>query len=312
VSRAGALLLSTGIFVALIFGGWSHTQLIGLPAITACLFIATCLTIGGLERNWHSSRTNYSMASRLLCVNVVAGSIFMAAVGLFIGPDTPAGMGFMLLASVPVAAGIPAYAGALDVPAARLAMFALVSYAIALLITPILFALILGSTASWEPLLLTVIGGLLAPSILGVLLSGSIRRVPVRWRRTAVVTALLVAMVGLGHVLAPGDLSGLELGAPVWIVLTLALLRAPLGGLLGVALNRLTPRAPTNVEAALAGGYKNCALAGAVAIAAGAPAAAVPAAVGLVSEAALLALVSLVGHRIDSLSHPTSRTGKAV
>jgi hypothetical protein len=311
VSRVGAGLTSAGIVVALLIGGWSHTKLIGLPVITLCLFVATLLTIGSLERKWHSSRSNYAMAFRLLIINLIAGSLLMAAVGLLLGPTTPAGMGFLLLAAVPVAAGIPAYAGALGVPAERLSVFALMSYAIALLVTPLLLAVILGSTATWAPLLLTVIGGLLAPIILGVLLSGPIGRIPPRPRRIVVVAALLLAMVGLGNVLNPADLSSMDLGAPVLVVLLLALLRAPIGGLVGVALNRVTRQAPTNVEASLAGGYKNGALAGAVAIAAGVPAAAVPPAVGLVSEALLLGLVSLIGHRLDTSRDPTSRSGKA-
>lgn len=311
MSRASAGLLSLGIVLALIVGGGTQTHLVGLPVITVCLFIATGITVGGLEKDWHSSRGNYAMALRLLITNLVAGSLAMVVVGLVLGPTTPAGTGFLLLAVVPVAAGIPAYAGALGVPAERLAVFALLSYGVALVVTPFLLALILGSTATWGPLVLTIIGGLLAPSILGVVLSRPIQRVASRYRRIVVIAALLLAMVGIGSVLNPSELLAVDLGAPVFVVVILGLIRAPLGGLLGAVLNRIWSHPPTTVESALAGGYKNGALAGAVAIAAGMPAAAVPPALGLVSEAALLGLISLIGPRLGRSRQSTVLTREA-
>lgn len=297
MNRVGAGAMSAGIVLALILGAVSGPHIIGLPAIAFCLGVATFLTIGGLERNWHTNMRNYRIALRLVAINLVAGSLLMVVVGLAIGAETPAGMGFLALAVVPVAAGIPAYSNALGIPAERMSLFALMSYVAALAVTPLLLGLIFENGSAWKPLLLTMLLGLIAPCGIGILMSGWVRRIPVRARRTVVISALLVAMAGLGGVLEPSGLTSAELGAPLLLVIGLSLLRAPIGGLIGLLLNGKSPIAPTFAEAALAGGFKNCALAGASAIAAGIPAAAVPGALGIVSEAALLGIVGLIGHR---------------
>ena len=310
MNRVGAGAMSVGILLALILGAVLGPHTIGLPAIAFCLGVATFLTIGGLERNWHTNKRNYRIALKLLAINLVAGSLLMAVVGLAIGAETPAGMGFLALAVVPVAAGIPAYSNALGIPAERMSLFALISYVAALVVTPVLLGLIFENGSAWKPLLLTMFLGLIAPCGIGILMSGWVRRIPVRVRRTVVISALLVAMAGLGGVLDPSGLISADLGAPLLLIIGLALLRAPIGGLIGTLLNRKSPIAPTFAEAALAGGFKNCALAGASAIAAGIPAAAVPGALGIVSEAALLGIVGLIGHRTNTPDGTHSSTGR--
>lgn len=303
MNRAGAGTLSLAVVLALFVGAATRVSIVGLVAIAACLCVATFVTIGGLEVNWHRSPGNYRTAVTLLMINILAGSIPVAIVGLCIGKSTPAGMGFLALAVVPVAAGIPAYAGALGVPAERMSLFALVSYVGALAVTPLFLGLVLGGGSTWMPLVLTVLVGLVLPSVGGIVTARHVKRVPVRARRSIVITALLTAMFGLGGALHNAGVGSAEFGAPIVLVVLLGLLRAPIGGLIGVALGRHLPSAPTSVESALAGGYKNCALAGASAIAAGVPAAAVPSAIGLVSEALLLGVVALGGNRIG-LSAP--------
>ena len=60
------------------------------------------------------------------------------------------------------------------------------------------------------------------------------------------------------------------------------------------------PLLRTNVrEAALSGGYKNCALAAVIALAAGIPEAAIPGAVGLASEALLLLGLTATSKHLD-------------
>ena len=203
MNRAGAGALSLGIVLALVIGAVSGIQIVGLSVITACLCVATFFTIGGLEGNWHTNGRNYRTAFRLLEINLVAGSLPMAIVGLVLGAGTPAGMGFLALAVVPVAAGIPAYANALGVPAERMSLFALTSYVGALFVTPLLLGLVFGTGSTWKPLLLTVFVGLVIPSLLGILLSLRVHRIPVRVRRSLVISALLLAMVGLGGALEP-------------------------------------------------------------------------------------------------------------
>ncbi len=287
MNRLGAMLLSLGIIVALAVGSVTGGTLVGLPVITGCLAVATTLTIGGLPHDWRS-KANVAVAWRLVIINLVSGSAVMVIVALIVGVDTPAGMGFLALAVVPVAAGIPAYASAVAVPPERLSLFALISYLGALVITPPALSLILGADSPWVPVLITVLVGLVIPGILGVTLSATIRRIPTSVRRGFSIGALLVAMVGLGGTLNVSEITSEALGAPALAVVLLALLRAPVGGLIGMTLFRRTAFRPAFAEAAMAGGYKNCALAGAAAIAAGIPAAAVPGALGLVSEAVLL------------------------
>jgi hypothetical protein len=296
VNGIGAGLLSLGIIVALLLGSLTSGSVISLPVITACLAVATALTIGGLRADWHS-RANMAISGRLLVVNLVAGSLVVAAMAWMVGLDTPAGKGFLALAVVPVAAGLPAYASAVGISPERVSLFALVSYAGALIATPLLLSLVFGTESPWRPVVLTVLAGLVLPAIIGVALARWIKRLPHATRRGVSILALLVAMVGLGKVLTLSDITTDALGAPAAAIVALSLLRAPLGGLLGVGLYRSSTRRPTPSEAALAGGYKNCAMAGATAIAAGIPAAAVPSALGLLSEAILLGAVALLRRR---------------
>ncbi len=299
MNHRSAAALSLGILVALAAGALLPLDFVTPPVVAACVGVATLLTVGGLDANWHRERASYQVAGRLFAINLVAGSLPMALVGFMLGAHTPAGAGFLALAVVPVAAGIPAYAGALGVPAARLALFALLSYVVALVVTPILLGLVLGSASNWRQLAFTVVFGLILPSIAGVLGRSVITRAPARPRRAVVITALLVAMSGLGGTLSPSSITSVELGAPLVLVVAIALLRAPVGGLLGALANGRSSMA-TGVEAAMAGGYKNGALAGAAALSAGVPGAALPGALGLVSEAVLLAGVSLVWRHGDS------------
>ncbi len=287
------LLFSTGIVVALLLGTLVPSNSATLFLILGFLFIATLGTVGGLEKGWQSRAANYRGAIRLLIINVVSGSMPMALVGLWIGMDTPVGLGFLLLAIVPVAGGIPAYASALGVPAERITLFALVSYVIALFVTPALMGVLVGAPQTQGVLWWTLMFGLIIPSVLGIFLARPITKIPIGTRRALILSALLVVMFGIGSSLNGLDFDLDTLGAPVALVVLIGLLRAPLGALIGAFLNR-SARLQTSVnEAMLAGGYRNCALAGVAALAIGQPAAAIPGTLGLVSEAILMALLAL-------------------
>ena len=271
-----------------------------VPSNSATLFliltflcIATLGTVGGLEKGWQSRATNCRGAIRLLIINVLSGSVPVALIGLWIGTDTPAGLGFLLLAIVPVAGGIPAYASALGIPAERITLFALISYVIALFVTPVLMGVVVGTREMQGVLWLTVMFGLIIPSVLGIFLARTITKIPIRIRRTFILIALLVVMFGIGSSLSGLDFDLDTLGAPLAIVVLIGLLRAPLGALIGAFLNRSAKLKTSVNEAMLAGGYRNCALAGVAALAIGQPAAAIPGALGMVSEAIVMALIAL-------------------
>ena len=138
------LFLSVGIVAALLIGTVIPPSQETLHLVIAFLFIATLGTVGGLEKGWQARASNYRGAVSLLVINIIAGSLPMLIVGLWIGPNTSAGLGFIFLAIVPVAGGIPAYTAALGVPAERITLFALMSYVMALVATPILMGIVTG------------------------------------------------------------------------------------------------------------------------------------------------------------------------
>lgn len=287
------LIFSAGILVALLLGTRVPSNSATLFLILTFLFVATLGTVGGLEKGWQSRATNYRGAIRLLLINVLSGSVPMALIGLWIGTETPAGLGFLILAIVPVAGGIPAYASALGVPAERITLFALISYVIALFVTPVLMGVVVGTRETQGVLWWTLMFGLIIPSVMGIFLARPLTKIPIRTRRTFILCALLVVMFGIGS-----SLSGLEfnldtLGAPLALVVLIGLLRAPLGAVIGAFLNRSAMLETSVNEAMLAGGYRNCALAGVAALAIGQPAAAIPGTLGLASEAILMALLAL-------------------
>ncbi len=285
--------------MALIFGTTIPATSTTFILIITFLFVATLGTVGGLEKGWQSRTTNYRGAFRLLFINIVSGSLPMGLVGLWIGKDTPAGLGFLLLAIVPVAGGIPAYASALGIPAERITLFALISYVIALFVTPALLGLVAGKIQSQGPLWLTVVFGLILPSAIGILLARPIMRIPLPVRRAIIIGSLLVVMFGIGSSLGVLDFNIETLGSPLLLVVIIGLARAPLGALIGALLNR-SIRLRTSVdEAMLAGGYRNCALAGVAALAIGQPAAAIPGALGLASEALLMAMLAIREIRVQ-------------
>jgi len=287
------LLFSAGIVVALLLGTIVPSNSATLFVVLAFLFIATLGTVGGLEKGWQSRAANYRGAVNLLIVNVLAGSAPMALIGLWIGADTPAGLGFLILAIVPVAGGIPAYASALGIPAERITLFALIAYVIALFATPALMGIVTGKTQTQGFLWLTLIIGLIVPSVMGLLLSRTITRIPIGTRRTLILGALLVVMFGIGSSLNGLDFNVNTLGAPFALVIVIGLLRAPFCALLGALLNRSSMLRTSTNEAMLAGGYRNCALAGVAALSIGQPAAAIPGTLGLVSEAILMAMLAI-------------------
>lgn len=249
--------------------------------------VATFLTVVGLSQGWHSRMSNYASASQLLVVNIVAGSVPLVLVGMLLGISSPMGLGFMILASMPVAAGLPAYATTLGVRAERITLFTLMSYGIALLGTPIAVSVLLDESVTRTAITSTIIFGLIVPTILGISLAKPMIQISPRSRKGVTIAVLLLSIFGVGTQIGADFVSGISTHTAV-VVVAIALLRAPFTAALGVGLSKLSNMRIDPLEAALAGGYRNCALAAVIAIAAGLPEAAIPGAIGLASEALLL------------------------
>jgi hypothetical protein len=292
MNRRIPLVFSAGIFFALVIGTLIPSTPGTLFVVTAFLFLATLGTVGGLEYGWQLRAKNYQGALRLLLINLLAGSVPMAIVGILLGPSTPAGLGFLLLAIVPVAAGVPAYANALGVPAERITLFALMSYLLGLIVTPILMAVIAGRSESQSALWFTVAFGLVLPSVLGILLARPISSIRIGLRRTVILSSLLLVMAGVGSALGSLRISFDSLGAPLGLIVLIGLARAPLGALIARGLNHVRRLQTSASEAMLSGGYRNCAFACVAALALGVPEAAIPGALGLASEAILMATLA--------------------
>ena len=286
------LFLSAGIVIALLLGTAIPPNQATFDFVIALLFIATLGTVGGLEKGWHARASNYRGALSLLVINIIAGSLPMLIVGLWLGPNTSAGLGFIFLAIVPVAGGIPAYTAALGVPAERITLFALISYVIALVATPLLMGIATGETLSQGSLWITLSIGLILPSIFGIVFARPIARIPVTLRKVIILGSLLAVMLGIGSSLSFLDFNTSTLGAPLLVVLLFGLIRSPMCAFFGLLLNHVPGLRTSSKEAMLAGGYKNGALAGVTALAIGNPAAALPGVIGFVSEAILVALLA--------------------
>jgi hypothetical protein len=302
MNRRTPLLFSAGIVLAILIGTVIPSSSGTLLIVTAFLFVATLGTVGGLERGWQYRGRNYHGALRLLVINVLAGSVPMAAVGIWLGPATPVGTGFLLLSIVPVAAGIPAYANALGIPAERITLFALMSYLLGLIVTPILMVVIAGRSESQSALWLTVTFGLIVPSVLGILFARQIASTPIGPRRLVIFTSLLLVMMGIGSALGGLRINVDSMGAPLGLIIFLGLARAPVGALIARGLNRVRQLKTSDGEAMLSGGYRNCAFACVAALALGIPEAAIPGALGLASEAILMALLAF---RRSTIRHIT-------
>lgn len=268
--------------------------------------VATFLTVAGLSQGWHSRMSNYTSAGRLFIVNLLAGSVPLVLIALLLGASSPTGLGFMILAFMPVAAGLPAYAATLGVSAERITLFTLMSYAVALVVTPIAVSILLGDSSTRPAITATIIFALVLPTIVGIVLTKPVTRIPMRIRRRVTIAALLTAIFGVGTQIGVG-FSTTSMVQITATVIVLALLRAPVTALLGIVLNS-APALRTDIrEAALSGGYRNCALAAVIALAAGIPEAAIPGAIGLASEALLLLGLTMSARQLERSTHRTSR-----
>lgn len=258
----------------------------------AGLFVQTLIAVGALAEP-HAARSQ-RWALRMVVVHHLAASAPLLLVGLLAGLDTPLGAGSFLLGAVPPAAGLPSYAASCGAHVRPMIRFCLLTYAVGVVLTPVLVLAGFGSGGRLGVLVLTLSVGLVLPAILGTVGRPWLVRVPRTLSFAVVSVGILVVMLGLGSDFRAAIEVGLD--TPTFLVLAAAVGvgRCMLGAAVGLAL------APpgTRLESIMAGGYKNVVLAAVIAFPAGGPLAMLPALFSLFAEAALLTGLSVAGGRL--------------
>jgi hypothetical protein len=202
------------------------------------------------------------------------------ALGLALGVDTPLGFGFFIMGAAPVAALVPAFAEAVEVNARSVLVLCLSGYAMALVLTPASVYLAAGTVVGFGVIATTLGAGLVVPSLLGRALHRWVARIPQGLRRAVVGACVFCITLGLGGGLVEGVRSAeVGLSGVALVVVVLAARTFGTG-----ALARLLAPPGLKEEAPFAGGFKNVALAAAVAGTLSGPAAALPGLLALAFE----------------------------
>jgi predicted Na+-dependent transporter len=258
-----------------VFGGLALGAAIGIEggarsvAIPA-LALQTFLTVGGIPRRRGSEALREGLV--LVLLHYTVATIPLVVLALIVGLDEPLGFGLFLVAIAPPGALIPAFAARLEIDVRSVLVFCLAAYAISLVLTPTLLLLAAGTTLGFSGIATTVGIGLIVPSLLGRLLHEQIVRVPLRVRRGIVNTTVFLICAGLGGELVDG-LREADVRPIAFVLVAVVLVLRTFGS--GWLTGRLAPPGRAT-EGAMAGGFKNVALAAAVGGALLGPAAAVP------------------------------------
>jgi predicted Na+-dependent transporter len=215
----------------------------------------TFLTVGSLPSL--GGRAAAAQGARLAGLHLAALTLPLVAVAVAFDLDTPLGFGLFVLAVVPPAALVPTFAEMLGVDVGAAVAFCLLSYTVALVVTPVALLLASGENVGGEAVLSVLALGLLAPTLLGRLCHRLLERLPTGPRHALVSAAVFVVTLGLGGDLLPG-LTGSDI-TPTRLVLVGVLVVLRTAGS-GWAARRLSPP-DLRDEAPLAGGFKNIALA---------------------------------------------------
>lgn len=296
--RNPGIALSAAI-AAVLLGGQFVPEIPTRPEwIAALLGVATLMSLSGMRRGWHRQGSNHGSALWLLAVNVLAGSLPLVAAAAFFGFTSPAGIGLMAVAAMPVAAGLPAYASSVGLRMERLILFCIYSYAIAVPLTPLVLVSVVDAGGSGRRLGLTLVLSLLLPTVAALAFGGPLTRIPHAVRRSISITCLLTAMLGISVSVDLASAVASDTRTVVIAAVAVALLRSPACGVIAAGLTRLVGRARDageRREVVLAGAYKNCAVAASVALAAGVPAAAMVPLLGIFSETFVLSWAAIAG-----------------
>lgn len=262
------------------------------PLAVPLLFLQTLVAVGALSEARPDS--SGSWAAHMLLRHHVAVSLPLMGLGLLMGLDTWWGVGTFVLGAVPPAIALPSNVAACGGHVRPVVQFTLVGYALGVVATPALVLLGLGTTSRVEPMVLTLLFGLVLPAILGTVARRWLQRVPRSLSFGVVSATVLVLMLGMGSDLREAVLLGLDHPGLLAIAAAVGFGRCIWGAALGVA---LAPRRQLLLEAALTGGGKNAVLAAVIAYAAVGPLAALPALVSIFAEISLLFVVSALHNR---------------
>jgi predicted Na+-dependent transporter len=261
------------------------------------IFAQTIVAVGGLRPDWLTDPVKRSEAVRLLLIHHAAATVPYLVAWLLLPAelrDSPLAIGLIWLAIVPTAAGLPAYATAARTAPSTITAFALLAYLCGLLITPVLALLIFGGGADLGRLVTAMLAGLIVPALLGIGLGRWIRLIPAGVRTGVVATSMAITTYVFGSAMSATLSAGvLPIGA-VMVALLAGAARVPISVALGVLLagRHSSLRAP----AALAGGYKNDALAASTALQVAGPVAVLPALGSLLCEMALMLAAATAAH----------------
>jgi predicted Na+-dependent transporter len=286
--------MAVGLGGGLIAPAGFDTNAILWPSI----FAQTIVAVGALRPDWISDRRRRSDALRLLLIHHTAATVPYLIAWLLLPAelrDSPLAIGLIWLAIVPTAAGLPAYATAARTAPSTITAFALLAYLCGLLITPVLALVIFGGGADLGRLVVAMLAGLIAPALLGIGLGRWIRLIPAGVRTGVVATSMAITTYVFGSAMSVTLSAGaLPLGAVV-VALLAGAARVPISVALGVLLagRQSSLRAP----AALAGGYKNDALAASTALQVAGPIAVLPALGSLLCEMALMLAAATAAHQ---------------
>lgn len=266
------------------------------------LFVQTLIAVGGLAERGSSSPRWW--ATRMLVTHHVCLSLPLLVLGLVWGLDTRLGVGVFVLGAVPPAAGLPGFVAACRGLVRPIVRFCLLAYVVGVVLTPALVLLALGTDGQAGSIVATVVFGLVLPAILGMAGRRRLVRLPRGLMFGIVATCVLLVAVSLGPSLYSAV--GMGLNDPAYLTVTVAVGfgRCVWGATWGALLAKRRMR----LESALAGGYKNSALAAVIAQAAGGPLAALPCLLGVIAEAAMPAVASVWATRRQE-REPTPQTG---
>lgn len=279
------ILMSAGGLAAAVIAGLAVGAVLGLEdgsrqlAIPA-LALQTFLTVGAIPRREGSS--GLREGAILLALHYTVPTLPMVAVAAWVGLDEPLGLGFLLVAIAPPAALIPAFAARLEVDVRSVLVFCLAAYGLALVLTPAVLLLVVGTTIGVGGIASTVGIGLIVPSVLGRLAHARIVRVSETVRRRIVNATIFLITLGAGGELVRGLGSGEVSLIGIVAVAVVMTLRSFVGGWLTA---RIAP-AELDIAARMAGGFKNVALAAAVGGVLLGPAAALPGLIGFLVDTA--------------------------
>lgn len=277
VATVGGLLLGAAIPPA------EQVRPLALPL----LFVQTAVAVGALSEERSSSTRRWAWGMFLR--HHLFASLPLMALGLLMGLDTSWGVGTFLLGAAPTAIALPSNVAACGGQVRPAVQFTLLGYGIGVILTPALVLLAIGASGRVGPMVTTLLVGLIAPALLGVVARPWLQRIPRGLSFTIVAASVLVLMLGMGSNLREAVALGFESPALLWLAAAIGFGRVAWGASLAL---RFPPQGKLRLEAVLAGGGKNAVLAAVIADASFGPLAALPALVSLFAEITLLFTVS--------------------